>query len=84
MDLETLQKTPNGNATLNDWKRQYAIQEKPRTEKTMTMEICQAKSWPSREGLAREQQESEESEDDESRAKDTSADIELVRADLFE
>ena len=126
MDLETLQKTPNGNATLNDWRRQYVIQEKPRIKETMTMDICRAKSWPGLEGLAREQQDSEEPEDGESGARtsrdaehsmsfqsgkmavddrspskerncmkvlkgffcmslyNTSADIQLVRADLFE
>ena len=47
------------------------------------MEICQVKSWLSHKGLAREQQELKKLEDNKSKAKDTSADIELVRADLF-
>ena len=40
----------------------------------MTMEICQAKSWPSRKGLAKEQQDLEKLEDNKSSiktAKDT-------------
>ena len=71
MDLGTLQKTPNGNTTLNNWKQQYAIQEKPKIKEMTTMEIYQAKSQPSCKGLAKKQQDLKESEDNKSKVKTT-------------
>ena len=71
MDLETLQKTPNRNTTLNDWKQQYAIQEKPKIKETTTIKTCQTKSWPSRKGFTGNQQDLKESEDNESKVKTT-------------